>query len=83
MKIPFRFYLIIGSQFFSKIGDYAHDIVFVILSIELSKSNYLLVGIIYFVKFIPYLFLGPLGGVIADKYNRKNIMILSDLSRFI
>lgn len=83
MKIPSRFYMLVGSQFFSKIGDYAHDIVFVILSIEISKNNYLLVGLIYFIKFIPYLFLGPLGGAIADKYNRKNVMILSDVSRCI
>jgi MFS family permease len=30
---------------------------------------------------IPYVLLGPLGGVIADRYERRRVMIVSDLSR--
>ena len=80
-KLPFKFISLVGSQFFSKVGDFAHDIVFVLLSIELSHGNYFIVGITYFVKFIPYLFLGPLGGAVSDLYNRKKIMLVSDVFR--
>ena len=82
-QLPVNFFSIIGSQFFSNIGDCAYEIVFVILCIELSKANYFLVGFAYFIKFIPYLFFGPLGGAITDLYNKKHIMILSDISRFL
>jgi MFS family permease len=79
--LPMNFFSIIGSQFFSNIGDCAYEIVFVILCITLSQANYFLVGCAYFVKFIPYLFFGPLGGAITDAYNKKHIMILSDIFR--
>lgn len=82
-KLPKNFLLLVASQFLSKIGDFAHDIVFVLLVLKLAGDNYLLVGLTYSIKFIPYLFLGPLGGVIADTYRKKSIMLWSDACRFI
>lgn len=78
-----NFFLLLISQFLSKIGDYAHEILFVLLIIELSNSNYLLIGFTYFIRFIPYIIAGPIGGTISDIYSRKKIMIISDVLRFI
>ncbi|WP_323834392.1 MFS transporter [Photorhabdus africana] len=69
------------SSLISKIGDFAHDVVFAIIAIELLSFNFMYIGIVYFFRFIPYLFFGPVGGWLADVFPKKNNMILSDILR--
>ncbi|RAX12991.1 MFS transporter [Photorhabdus bodei] len=71
------------SSLISKIGDFAHDVVFAIIAIELLSFNFMYIGIVYFFRFIPYLFFGPVGGWLADVFPKKNNMILSDILRFV
>jgi MFS transporter, DHA1 family, staphyloferrin A biosynthesis exporter len=65
----------IGGSFFSLLGDY---IGFTALNwvVWESTSSALNLGIINFVRLLPALFIGFLGGVLADKYSRKNILII-------
>lgn len=74
---------LLAGDFISKIGDGIFHFVFVISALNVTDNNAALTGLIYFFSFIPYLFMGPLGGVIADKTNKKNIMVLSDSFRAI
>ena len=39
------------------------------------------VGFVFSARIIPGLFLAPLAGVLVDRWNRKNVMILCDLGR--
>nr|BET98707.1 hypothetical protein TCT1_36280 [Xenorhabdus sp. TCT-1] len=70
------------SSLVSKIGDFAHDVVFAIIAIELLSFDLMYIGVVYFFRFIPYLFFGPVGGWLADVFPKKNNMIFSDVLRF-
>ncbi|CEF30931.1 MFS transporter [Xenorhabdus nematophila] len=69
------------SSLISKTGDFAHDVVFAIIAIELLSFDFMYIGIVYFCRFIPYLFFGPVGGWLADVFPKKNNMIFSDIMR--
>ncbi|GAA5108385.1 MFS transporter [Bartonella jaculi] len=68
------------SLFISKVGDYAYEVVFVLLVLELTE-NFFFTGLVYFFRFIPFLFFGPIGGWLADHFSLKKNMILSELVR--
>ncbi|EJF79930.1 hypothetical protein MCO_00507 [Bartonella sp. DB5-6] len=69
-----------SSLFISKVGDYAYEVVFILLVLELT-DNFFFTGLVYFFRFIPFLFLGPIGGWLADNFSLKKNMILSELVR--
>lgn len=60
-----------------------HELVFLILLIDIAGDNFSLIGMIYFFKFIPYLLFGFFGGYLSDTFNNKNLMLISDLARAI
>ncbi|WP_375703292.1 MFS transporter [Bartonella sp. AD13SXNS] len=68
------------SLFISKVGDYAYEVVFILLVLELT-DNFFFTGLVYFFRFIPFLFFGPIGGWLADNFSLKKNMILSELVR--
>ncbi len=39
------------------------------------------IGIAAVVRLLPYILLGPIGGAIADRFDRRKVMIVSDLAR--
>ncbi|USP03735.1 MFS transporter [Bartonella taylorii] len=70
------------SLFISKVGDYAYEVIFVLLVLELT-DNYFFTGLVYFFRFIPFLFFGPIGGWLADNFSLKKNMILSEFVRLL
>ncbi|WP_034987951.1 MFS transporter [Bartonella florencae] len=72
--------VLFSSLFISKVGDYAYEVVFVLLVLELT-DNIFFTGLVYFFRFIPFLFLGPIGGWLADNFSLKKNMILSEFVR--
>lgn len=70
MKVK-NFRTLLSSLFISKSGDYAYEVVFVFIVLESTHNNYLLTGFVYFFRFIPFLFFGPVGGWMADNYRLK------------
>jgi len=77
------FIKILSANSLSKLGDSMHELVFLLLTISIVNNDFKLIGIIYFIKFIPYLLFGFLGGHLADNYNNKILMLFSDFSRAI
>ncbi|WP_208441506.1 MFS transporter [Bartonella raoultii] len=69
-----------SSLFLSKVGDYAYEVVFVLLVLDLTE-NFFFTGLVYFFRFIPFLFFGPIGGWLADNFSLKKNMILSEFVR--
>lgn len=67
--------LFLGGSFFSLLGDY---IGFAALNwvVWESTSSEIYLGLINFIRLLPALFIGFLGGSLADKYSRKKILIL-------
>ncbi|MBX8530554.1 MFS transporter [Pseudomonas cichorii] len=70
------------SSLLSKTGDYAYEIAFTMIALELLSFNYLHMGLVYFFRFLPYILTGPIGGWFADKRSYKVNMLSSELLRF-
>lgn len=68
------------SGVISQIGNWFNYIAIFVLLTELTGSG-MAVSWFLIAKFIPTSFLGPAAGVIADRFSRKTIMIVSDLLR--
>ncbi|GGK38651.1 hypothetical protein GCM10011322_27130 [Salinarimonas ramus] len=67
-----------ASTLFGKTGEFAFEVVFAIITIELLDYDIAEIGLVYFFRLIPYLFVAPIGGAIADAASKKLVMIGSD-----
>src|SRR5213596_891609 len=74
-------YLWLG-QVVSQMGDWFDTIALytIILTLTGSGRN---VGLLLVARFLPSFIFGPLSGVVADRFSRRWIMIISDLARAI
>ena len=68
------------GQIVSLLGDWFNLIASAALISRLTGSG-LAIGGLFIVRFLAPFFISPLAGVITDRYNRKHILILTDLSR--
>lgn len=75
------FAVLLGGQLLSRIGDGVHEFVFIVAVLQATGNAVAPAGLIYFCRFIPYLALGPLGGVLADRLRRRWLMLHTDLAR--
>jgi predicted MFS family arabinose efflux permease len=68
------------GQVVSQMGDWFDTIALytIILNLTGSGRN---VGLLMVARFVPSFVFGPLSGVVADRFSRRSIMILSDLLR--
>lgn len=75
---PFRRFWLAGV--ISQMGNWFNYIAIFVLLTKLTGSGGA-VSWFLIAKFIPTTFLGPAAGVVADRFSRKTIMIISDLLR--
>jgi MFS family permease len=68
------------GQVVSQLGDWFDTIAIYTLVLRLTGSGRT-VGLVLVARFLPSVVLGPLSGVIADRFSRRSIMILSDIAR--
>ncbi|MGD8632896.1 MAG: MFS transporter, partial [Anaerolineales bacterium] len=68
------------GQIISLLGDWFNLIASASLISQLTGSG-LAIGGLFVVRMLAPFLISPLAGVIADRYNRKQILILADLSR--
>src|SRR3954463_2338894 len=64
----------------SQAGDWLYNLALVAFVYERTGSA-LWVGITTAARIVPEVVLGPLGGVLADRHDRRAVMIASDLLR--
>ncbi len=69
-----------SAQLISKLGTQAFQIALLFTVKELTGSASIM-GAFALITGIPAILLGPVGGVFADRYSRKKIIILSDFLR--
>ena len=79
VRSPTYFPLWLG-QLVSSFGDTLHYVALVVLVFQLSGQGIAVAGLVA-VEVIPVLVLGPIAGVIIDRFGRKGILIGSDLVR--
>lgn len=72
--------LLWGAQIVSSAGDAIYQIALLWLVLDITGSS-TITGLVAMAAFLPAMLFGLYAGVIADKYNRKLIMILSNLSQ--
>lgn len=68
------------GQIVSEIGDHFNNIAVFALAMVLTKSGLVVTGIML-ARAVPAITMGPLAGVLLDRFDRKRIMIASDLVR--
>ncbi|CAN1530147.1 2A0121, H+ Antiporter protein [Candidatus Nanopelagicaceae bacterium] len=80
---PFR--KLWNSMLFSSLGDWLGLLATTAMAQQLSggdyaKANYAIAGV-FIARLLPAVFLGPIAGVIADKLDRRKLMVTCDILR--
>ena len=68
------------GQVVSQMGDWFDTIALYTIILNLTGSGRA-VGLLLVARFLPSFLVGSLSGVVADRFNRRSIMIISDLLR--
>src|SRR5213082_2433049 len=68
------------GQIVSEVGDHFNNIAVLSLAIEMTHSGGVVAGVML-ARAIPAVLIGPLAGVVLDRFDRKRVMIASDLAR--
>jgi MFS family permease len=68
------------GQIISLLGDWFNLIASAALVVELTQSGFA-VGGLFLVRMLAPFLISPIAGVVADRYNRKHILILTDILR--
>ena len=70
------------GQVASLAGDWFNLIASAALVANLTSSGFA-VGGLFVVRMLAQFFMGPIGGLLADRFNRKSILIVTDIARAI
>ena len=70
------------GQVVSQMGDWFDTIAVYTIALRLTGSSRS-VALIMVARFLPSVVMGPLSGVVADRFSRRSIMIIADLLRAI
>lgn len=72
--------LLFSGQAISALGDWMYITIVVILAYQITGSA-TIAGLLTFTRLLPYVLFMPLSGVLADRFDRKRLMIGADLGR--
>lgn len=79
LKIPSFLFLLI-SEFFSQFAMNLLNFVLLLVAFDLSKSNMAVAGVVLSFT-VPSIVFGILAGVYVDKWNKKNVLVYTNLLR--
>lgn len=71
---------LLGSLSISETGNWLYAAASIIYILDATGSA-AWIGVFAVVRLMPYILFGPLGGAIADRFDRRKVMIVSDLAR--
>jgi len=71
---------LLSANLLSGIGDWFNSVAVLSLLLEITGSA-MAIGITLALRTLPHLIFGPIGGWLADRFNRKGILIACDLAR--
>ena len=70
-----------AAQVISLLGDWFNTIVLSARIVDFTDGSGLAVSIFLMTRFLPPLLIGPLAGVLVDRFDRKRILIFSNITR--
>ncbi len=76
-----NFKLLWSAQVISLLGDWFNTIVLSTLVVQYSDGSGLAVSLFLMVRFLPPLLVGPFAGVLVDRFDRKRILVYSNVLR--
>lgn len=68
------------GQTISQLGDFVSDVAFPLLVYNVTKSAIGL-GFGFAIEMLPFVMIGPIAGVFADRWNRRTLLLVVDLVR--
>lgn len=71
---------LLAGEFISSIGDWLYLVAILILVYEVSNDP-LVLGIVGAARVLPYVFLSIPAGILADRYDRRLILLVTDVAR--
>jgi MFS family permease len=77
-----RFRRLLASLAVSQAGDWLYNLALLAFVYERTHSSAWL-GVTTAARVLPIVVCGPLGGVLADRYDRRRLMLASDAARFV
>ena len=73
------------SMAFSSLGDWLGLLATTAMAAKLSQGNYstanFAIAGVFIARLLPAVFLGPIAGVIADRFDRRKLMVVADIFR--
>ncbi|UVJ45236.1 MFS transporter [Pseudomonas sp. LS1212] len=72
-----------SAYFLSKCGEFAFETAFAVAIVTLVDADILLVGFVYFLRYLPSALFSPVGGWLADNYRKKTTLIIVELLKCI
>ena len=72
--------LLIGASAASQLGDWLYNAA-LLAYVYIATGSAAWVGAATICRLLPYAMLGPFGGVVADRYDRRTVLLLGDLLR--
>ncbi len=69
-----------AGQFISLLGDRLHQLALVAV-VWIMTGSELASGMVFFAATLPNLLLGPIAGTLVDRWDRKEVLIVSDIVR--
>jgi MFS family permease len=72
--------LLVSASSISQTGDWLYNVALLVWVYDATHSG-TWVAVVTVARLVPYVVFGPLGGIVADSYDRRTVMIVSDLLR--
>jgi MFS transporter, DHA3 family, macrolide efflux protein len=69
------------GQVISSLGDRVHQVALVFLVARATNNSPLALGLVFAAITVPGLIVGPFAGALVDRWDRKHVMVASDLIR--
>jgi MFS family permease len=73
---------LMASEAVSQVGDWLYNVALAVYVFDRTHSA-AWVGAMTLLRLVPYVLFAPIGGVIADRYERRAVLIYSDLLRML
>lgn len=72
-----------SAYFLSKCGEFAFETALAVAIVTLVDADILLVGFVYFLRYLPSVLFSPIGGWLADNHSKKTTLIIVELLKCI